>query len=40
MSNWPQLYPRVTEADIDHCEEFGFYPNGQREATGVFKVAK
>lgn len=39
-NNWPQLYPRVTEADIDRCEEFGFYPNGQREATGVFQVAK
>lgn len=40
MTNWPQLYPRVTEADVDHWEESGFYSKGEREATGMFEAGK
>ena len=40
MTHWPQLHPRVTEADVDHCKDFGFYSNGQREATGMSEAGK
>lgn len=40
MTNWPKLYPWVTEADVYLCEEIGFYSNGQKDTTAEFEAGK